>query len=196
MQDDYTRRKFISKTGLTIAGAGTAVALTSGKTPDANAAQMNSMAGADGGAPDAAEFGKSLTGVGISLLVTDVAAAVEFSKKILNADAMYADDSFAMIGSANMNGRSMRWDTEVALRITDKQRVAKTWQAICAHWWHREQMPAEARAVEAAADWWHREIQRNGVRLPQTRSGFLVPHDPQKMADLHQSLPGATEDVV
>ncbi|AUQ65610.1 Phosphatidylserine/phosphatidylglycerophosphate/ cardiolipin synthase [Phaeobacter inhibens] len=114
----------------------------------------------------------------------------------VHSKVLIADDSFAMIGSANMNGRSMRWDTEVALRITDKQRVAKTWQAMCAHWWHREQMPTEARAVETAADWWHREIQRNDVRLPQTRSGFLVPHDPQKMADLHQSLPGATEDVV
>ncbi|MFU1682449.1 phospholipase D-like domain-containing protein [Phaeobacter piscinae] len=114
----------------------------------------------------------------------------------MHSKVLIADDNFAMIGSANMNGRSMRWDTEVALRITHQQRVAKAWQAMCSHWWHQDQMPEEARAVETAANWWHREVQLNGVRLPQSRSGFLVPHDPQKMADLQQPLPGATEDVV
>ncbi|UTS81495.1 Cardiolipin synthase [Phaeobacter piscinae] len=114
----------------------------------------------------------------------------------VHSKVLIVDDNFAMIGSANMNGRSMRWDTEVALRITDQQRVAKAWQAMCSHWWHQDQMPEEARAVETAANWWHREVQLNGVRLPQSRSGFLVPHDPQKMADLQQPLPGATEDVV
>lgn len=95
MQDDYTRRGFIEKTGLTIAGAGTVMAIT-GADNDANAAQMN-MSGEGGDAPDAAAFGKSLKGIGISLLVTDVAAAVDFSLKILKATTMYADDSFAIM---------------------------------------------------------------------------------------------------
>jgi len=45
-------------------------------------------------------------------------------------------------------------------------------------------------------DWWRREVARNGVRLPQKRTGFLVPHDPSNMKDLQQPLPGATEDIV
>lgn len=96
MKDQYSRRKFISETGLKLAGAGTVMALTGADLNNQAAAQM-SMAGTDGSAPDAAAFGKSLTGIGISLLVTDVAATVEFSKKILKAEAMYADDSFAIM---------------------------------------------------------------------------------------------------
>ncbi|WP_405117421.1 phospholipase D-like domain-containing protein [Phaeobacter sp. BS23] len=98
----------------------------------------------------------------------------------VHSKVLIADNSFAMIGSANMNGRSMRWDTEVALRITDKQRVAKTWQAMCAHWWHREQMLKQRPALSGqqqtggtvrfsatafachrpAADFWCRMIRR------------------------------------
>ncbi len=58
-------------------------------------AQM--MSGEGGAAPDAVAFGKSLKGLGISLLVSDVAAAVTFSEKILKASTMYADDTFAIM---------------------------------------------------------------------------------------------------
>ncbi|MFV1599712.1 MULTISPECIES: phospholipase D family protein [unclassified Phaeobacter] len=114
----------------------------------------------------------------------------------VHSKVLIVDDSFAMVGSANMNGRSMRWDTEVALRITRKDRVAETWRAMCDHWWDQGQMPDEARRLETASDWWRAEVARNGLRLPESRNGFLVPHDPDKMADLQQPLPGATEDVV
>jgi len=93
VEDDYTRRKFIRSSGLTMAAAGGVMALTT-KSDDAEAAQMM---GEGGEAPDAAGFGKSLKGVGISLLVTDVAAAVEFSTKILQANKIYADDNFAIM---------------------------------------------------------------------------------------------------
>lgn len=98
MEDDLTRRKFIEKTGVIIAAAGGVMAM--GRNDDADAAQMtgqNMMAGEGGGAPDAATFGKTLSGVGISLLVSDVPAAVEFSKKILKASTMYGDDTFAIM---------------------------------------------------------------------------------------------------
>lgn len=93
MEDDLTRRKFMEKTGVTLAAAGGVMAMSGNE--EVNAAQM--MAGTGGGAPDAAAFGKSLTGVGISLLVTDVPAAVKFSEEILHANAMYADDTFAIM---------------------------------------------------------------------------------------------------
>ncbi|HPF45364.1 MAG TPA: hypothetical protein P5227_07560 [Emcibacteraceae bacterium] len=97
MKDEFTRRKFIHKTGLAVAGAGTVMAITGGNNSDkAQAAQMT-MAGTDGKAPDAVAFGKSLSGVGFSLLVSDVPAGVEFAKKILQADAVYADDGFAIM---------------------------------------------------------------------------------------------------
>ncbi len=82
----------MEKSGVTIAAA-TGVMAMSGND-EANA-QM--MAGEGGEAPDAVAFGKSLKGLGISLLVTDVAAAVAFSENILKASTMYADDTFAIM---------------------------------------------------------------------------------------------------
>lgn len=92
MEDDYTRRNFMKKSGLTMAAGGFMAA--SGSSSDAQEAQMM---GEGGEAPDAVAFGKSLKGIGISLLVTDVAATVEFSNKVLQANTMYADETFAIM---------------------------------------------------------------------------------------------------
>ncbi|MEX0371481.1 MAG: phospholipase D-like domain-containing protein, partial [Tateyamaria sp.] len=105
------------------------------------------------------------------------------------------DDNWAMVGSANLNGRSMRWDTEVALRIAKKQDVDALRRRLYAHWWF-DALPDVGFAYESAADWWREEIARNHVRRPEARAGFLVPHDPDKLARLHQPLPGVTEDIV
>lgn len=97
VQDEVTRRKFIKNTGLTVAGAGIIMTASEKQAQAAQMSGQNSMMGEGGEAPDAAEFGRSLKGLGISLLVTDVAASVAFSKKILKASAVYADDSFAIM---------------------------------------------------------------------------------------------------
>ena len=73
MKDDYSRRSVIK------AGAGTVLAL-SGATEMAKAQETgNSMMASDD--LDAAEFGQFLRGLGFNLLVTDVDATIEFSKK-------------------------------------------------------------------------------------------------------------------
>ncbi|WP_254448993.1 phospholipase D family protein [Thalassococcus sp. S3] len=107
---------------------------------------------------------------------------------------LICDDDFAMVGSANLNGRSMRWDTETALRITERDRIDKLWRACCAHWW--SDLPEEGRAIETAAAWWQTAVKRNTVSLPERRNGFLVSHDAEKMQDYQQHLPGVTEDIV
>ncbi len=94
MEDKYSRRKFINKTGLTIAGAGTVMALSG--TTTANAAGQSMMAK---GGLDPVKFGKSLKGIGFNLLVTDVAATVAFSKDILLADSIQVDEGFAILRS-------------------------------------------------------------------------------------------------
>ena len=98
MNNKINRRKMLEKTGFTIAGAGTIMAaMKSEKAGAQESAQNNAMMGEGGGAPDAAAFGQSLTGLGISLLVTDVNATIEFSRKVLGADMMYSDDTFAIM---------------------------------------------------------------------------------------------------
>jgi phosphatidylserine/phosphatidylglycerophosphate/cardiolipin synthase-like enzyme len=105
------------------------------------------------------------------------------------------DDDYALIGSANLNGRSMRWDTEAAVAITDKAHVSALRSRLMSHWWF-EDLPAEASDPATLQPWWDREIEANGVCLPESRSGFLVPYDADNQADLARSLPGITENIV
>lgn len=108
---------------------------------------------------------------------------------------LLCDTDYALIGSANLNGRSMRWDTEVAVEITDSARLAHCRQALFRHWWHAP-LPPEAMQPETLQPWWDNEIRKNAVRRPEARSGFLVPYDINNHADLAQVIPGVTEDIV
>lgn len=105
------------------------------------------------------------------------------------------DDDYALIGSANLNGRSMRWDTEAAVAITDRAHVSALRSRLMSHWWF-DDLPAEASDPATLQPWWDREIVANGVCLPENRSGFLVPYDADNQAELARSLPGITENIV
>lgn len=105
------------------------------------------------------------------------------------------DTEFALVGSANLNGRSMRWDTEAALRLSSPERVNTLRQALARHWWF-DAIPHEARDIATLHAWWKDAVERNGVCRPEARTGFLVPHDPDQLSTLRQPLPGVTEDIV
>jgi len=105
------------------------------------------------------------------------------------------DDDYALIGSANLNGRSLRWDTEVAIDTTNPARVAHARDRLLHHWWF-DPLPKDGFAPSTAQAWWHTEIARNGVKRPENRSGFLVPHAPENRVDVAQDLPGVTENMV
>jgi len=113
----------------------------------------------------------------------------------LHNKVLVIDDDWAMVGSANLNGRSMRWDTEAALRISDPRHVGLLRSRLIRHWWP-DGVPEEAVTITTAAKWWRTEIQRNHVRRPDARKGLLVPHDPDVVDDLEKPLPGVTENIV
>ncbi len=51
--------------------------------------------------PDAAAFGKGLAaGIGVNLLVQDIARALRFQIAVLAAEVTYWDDDFAIVGAA------------------------------------------------------------------------------------------------
>ncbi|WP_425071674.1 phospholipase D family protein [Sagittula sp. S175] len=105
------------------------------------------------------------------------------------------DDDYGLVGSANLNGRSMRWDTEVAVELKTPDRVARLREKLFQHWWF-DPLPEEARDPKTLQTRWAAEVRRNGVCLPENRSGFLVPYDKGQGAELVQPLPGVTENVV
>ncbi|MGR3503695.1 phospholipase D family protein [Pseudaestuariivita sp.] len=118
------------------------------------------------------------------------APIIHVHNKVLVTDAEYG-----LVGSANLNGRSLHWDTEAAVRLTDPARVARLRTALGAHWWF-DPVPEEGAAIETAAEWWRAEAARNAVRRPSARTGFLVPHDVDALEDDRQPLPVVTEDIV
>lgn len=105
------------------------------------------------------------------------------------------DDDFALVGSGNLNGRSMRWDTEAAVAITDPARLRTLRARLLSHWWF-DALPEQALAPATLVPWWSKRIAANGVCLPENRTGFLVPYDPDNREDLAQALPGITENIV
>jgi catechol 2,3-dioxygenase-like lactoylglutathione lyase family enzyme len=46
---------------------------------------------------DAADYGRSLSGFGVNLLVPDIDAALAFQTKVLEAEVVYADADFAVL---------------------------------------------------------------------------------------------------
>lgn len=105
------------------------------------------------------------------------------------------DDQFALIGSGNLNGRSMNWDTEAGVAITDPARLRLLRSKLMQHWWF-DDLPPEAMDPSTLYHWWATAIAANGVCLPENRTGFLVPYDPENQAHLAQALPGVTENIV
>lgn len=108
---------------------------------------------------------------------------------------LVVDDRSALVGSANLNGRSMKWDTEVALKISTERRVAALRKALFAHWLQAD-VPKDAMNPRTSVTWWQDRIARNAVSIPERRAGLLVPHDPEQLEHLQQHLPGVTEDIV
>ncbi len=144
-------------------------------------------------------FGQRLT---IGTPVRSVMAARSTSETLAGSPLIHVhnkvlirDDDMVLIGSANLNGRSMRWDTELAVEVTQADRVAHARQRLMAHWWHAP-LPDVARAPETLQGWWQHEIARNGVCRPENRLGLLVPHDAEAGAAMATPLPGVTEDIV
>ena len=105
------------------------------------------------------------------------------------------DDRFALIGSGNLNGRSMHWDTEAGVAITDPAPLRHLRSRLLSHWWF-DDLPPEAVDPATLVPWWAKAIAANGVCLPENRTGFLVPYDPDNHVHLAQALPGITENIV
>lgn len=90
----------------------------------------------------------------------------------LHSKVMIVDGETAMIGSANLNGRSLRWDTEAAL-IVRRREVAADLQKRLAESWGVDGGAAALASVRPWAD----AAAANAAVTPGERAGFLLPHD-------------------
>ena len=94
----------------------------------------------------------------------------------VHAKVSIFDSSGAIVSSANLNGRSLRWDTEAGVYLTHENDVIELRHRVMAHWLPPDAGP-EAFELATAARAWARIAWANAARRPTDRQGYLLPHD-------------------
>lgn len=113
----------------------------------------------------------------------------------IHAKVAVADDAIAMVGSANLNGRSMRWDTEASVVFNDAHSVAHLRRRLFTHWLPGDAPEAAFDLATARATW--AEIAQENLRCPpKERRGFIVPYDVSPAEDFGKPVPAIPEEIV
>ena len=107
------------------------------------------------------------------------------------------DDALAVVGSANLNGRSLRWDTEVAVALRDPAQVARVRAACMGGILGPGVDPAPfARLDGGAVREWQRLALGNARARPEARRGFVLPHLATPARRFGRSIPAVPEEMV
>lgn len=113
----------------------------------------------------------------------------------LHAKVSIFDESEAIVSSANLNGRSLRWDTEAGVRLTDPAEVGLLRRRCFDHWLGADADPAcydSAKAVQA----WRARARLNVRLLPEARKGFILPYSAKPARRFGRNFPGIPEEMV
>lgn len=109
----------------------------------------------------------------------------------IHAKVLIVDGKAAVVSSANLNGRSLHWDTETGLAFETPDDARRLFERCVAHWFPDEK-PAHP---EVACDW--AEMARAASRMePTQRPHFMLPYDPTPAAELGTPVPGMPEEMV
>ena len=105
------------------------------------------------------------------------------------------DDFGAILSSANLNGRSMRWDTETGLYLDKPEHVAQLRNRVMGHWLPKESGEAFLDPRTAFGHW-RQLVETNSALPPSKRRGFLVRYDSDVARDIATPIPGVPEEIV
>lgn len=94
----------------------------------------------------------------------------------VHAKVSIFDDQAAIVSSANLNGRSFRWDTEAGVYLSSENDVRELRHRVMTHWLPKD-APAEAFEAASATRFWARLAWKNAAKPPADRQGFLLPHN-------------------
>ncbi|WP_375689286.1 phospholipase D family protein [Pseudooceanicola sp. LIPI14-2-Ac024] len=95
------------------------------------------------------------------------------------------DDHTAIVGSANLNGRSMKWDTEASLMFHDPGEVRDLRERLARIW--LDDHYGDGDPDRAAT--WRRAAEKNAKRAPDERAGFMLPYPEQRNRRFARFLP-------
>ncbi len=90
----------------------------------------------------------------------------------VHAKVALIDDCWGMIGSANLNGRSMRWDTEASVVFDDPDTVRNLRERLARIWLSGLKDLGDATQART----WTEAARVNQGRAPEDRSGFVMPY--------------------
>lgn len=113
----------------------------------------------------------------------------------VHAKTIVVDDREAIVSSANLNGRSLRWDTEAGVLCNVPEKAALLRRRLSEHWLP-EDSGREFFEPETAVRAWRQMAEANAALPPERRSGFLVPHDESASEELGLDVPGVPEEAV
>lgn len=114
----------------------------------------------------------------------------------VHAKVSIFDGETAIVSSANLNGRSMRWDTEAGLELTDPAQVAALENRVMAHWYGEDGADLEEMTEAERFAAWQARVAENTDAAPQDRKGFLVAYDSEPAREAALPLPGVPEELV
>lgn len=114
----------------------------------------------------------------------------------LHSKVSIFDDTAAIVSSANLNGRSMRWDTEAGIEVTHAQEVAAIRTRVMGAWLPADDRGEAALSPSQALPHWKRLVMANRDLPPAKRRGLLVPYDLKAVQEAGTPVPGIPEEMV
>ncbi|MGB3691012.1 MAG: phospholipase D-like domain-containing protein [Jannaschia helgolandensis] len=113
----------------------------------------------------------------------------------LHAKVSIFDDTAAIVSSANLNGRSFRWDTEAGVTLTDPAHIEDLKTRCISHWLDGPVPEAFLDPKRAVDAWWAR-AHANARRAPEDRDGYILPYASAPARRFGRNLPGIPEEMV
>ncbi len=114
----------------------------------------------------------------------------------VHAKVAIRDTSSAIVSSANLNGRSMHWDTEAGLRIDHTDAVLDLRNACMQHWLGEGAVPRTGESGPELVNRWRGMVEVDKSQPPELRSGFLLPYPIRPAWRLGRDFPGVPEAMV
>jgi phosphatidylserine/phosphatidylglycerophosphate/cardiolipin synthase-like enzyme len=113
----------------------------------------------------------------------------------VHAKVSVFDEDAAIVSSANLNGRSLKWDTEAGVYLNTAREVAELRRRVMAHW-----LPTDAGHAffdqTTALQSWSRLAWQNAALPPAERQGFILPYDMKAAAQFGRALPGVPPEMM
>ncbi|MFQ6551623.1 phospholipase D-like domain-containing protein [Aestuariibius insulae] len=113
----------------------------------------------------------------------------------VHAKVSIFDDRAAIVSSANLNGRSLYWDTEAGVEVSDAEQVKIIREKCFRHW-----LPADAPRRFFDGDdvikAWRELAEDNQGQHPEKRDGFILPYSIGAARRFGRAIPIVPEEMV